>query len=173
MHTLITKAVCSLMLAGAVSFASAGHAASHRPPGVDDRIVALNAGASNAHKLTSVVIDQADAYPTALAAGFTTIDATSVTCAKPTCTIAIDMNVQVGAQSSTGNEWAACATVDGNYAATCAFTGEIASDGTFDVADQRNTFSVSRGTHSVTTQVYVTDAATLGDYDIQYQILTP
>jgi hypothetical protein len=35
-----------------------------------------------------------------------------------------------------------------------------------------NTVSVTKGTHSVTTQVYVTDAATPGDYDIQYQILT-
>jgi hypothetical protein len=168
-HTsIVTTAFAAGML-----FASAAYAVPATTPGSASHAGQPVSAATSAHKLASVTIDSGDPI-SALAAGYTEIDATTVKCTKPTCTIAVGITAQAGNQAVAQVPWAACAVVDGNFAPNgCPFLGELPTDNTYVTGATTQTFSVTKGTHAVSFDIYVTSAATAGVYDVQYELLTP
>jgi hypothetical protein len=173
MRMLSKTIVFTLALTCAALFTDAVRAAPATTPGTERHAGQSARAASNVHKLASVAIDTG-APLSALVAGYNTIDTTKVVCGQPTCSIAVDMSTQVGANQTAGNQWASCAVVDGNYASDgCGYIGELPADSTYVSGSVRQTFAVTKGKHTVSVQIYVEAAATAGNYDVQYQVLTP
>jgi hypothetical protein len=170
---IIRRRIAMLAIFAGLAGASAASAAPGIAPGTEPHNGRPERTASNAHKLVSVVIDTGDPFST-IPSGYTTIDTTTAVCGKPTCSIAVDISAQLGGQATAGNRWAVCAVVDGATAPLgCPFLGELPVDGTFVIGAGRQTFDVSKGTHTVGFEIYEDDSAIAGNYDVQYQVLTP
>ena len=106
-----------------------------------------------------------------LAAGFNNIDsATTLSCGTaPTCTIAAADMAQLEAGTN-GSLWAICVLVDGNYANPgCPYQG-AATSANYQVGNSQQSYVVGSGSHTVQTQVYVANAATLGEWSFTYKI---
>ena len=173
MRIAAPAAVFGAVLTAASLVPSFGFAAATIVPGTGGHAGPGASSTTNAHKLVAVVIDTGSP-DLSLVPGFNTVDSTTATCAKPSCTISVNIATEAGGQSSTGNLWAACAVVDGNYAANgCPYLGELPADGSYASNFARQTFAVARGSHSVSFQIYVINAAVAGLYDVQYQVLAP
>ena len=153
---------------------STGFAGSSFPPGAEAKIQGPQARATSAHKLVNTTIDYGN-LATSEPTGYTLIDSNTVSCTKPTCSIAIDMEEQVGNANTTGNWFAVCALVDGNFAPYgCPYAGEVPADYSYVDSRTRQTFAVSKGSHTVQVYLYLGAAAAYSDaYDIQYGVLTP
>jgi len=97
--------------------------------------------------------------PTSIPAGYTTYDTESVKCVPTSgCTIEVDSMAELYETGSTTNSWALCAYVDGiGMTPGCYFDG-VATKGTGDIATNINTLHVATGAHTVTVQVYTSDA---------------
>lgn len=106
-----------------------------------------------------------------LAAGFNNIDSgTTLACGTaPACTVTAADMVQLIAGTN-GSLWAICILVDGNYANPgCPYQGASTS-ANYQVGNSQQSFVVGSGNHTVQTQVYVTDASTLGEWQATYRI---
>ena len=119
------------------------------------------------HKLTLSVLHTGSGG--SLAAGFNTIDSTSFSCGNAAgCTYGFNTMVQVGPQSASGVLWAICAVADGNYASPgCPYQGAIPTTN-YSVGGSRQSITVSQGTHTLSIQVYVGAASTLGEFETDY-----
>jgi hypothetical protein len=171
---LSTVAFAATLLAAALTpHASFAHAAF--PPGAEPKL-------RGPHKVTEApvqtlvgsVIDYGN-LGTTFGTGYTLIDQVTMTCKKPSCTITVDMSEQVGDAGATGNGFAVCALVDGNFGAYgCPYAGEVPSDYSYIDAHSRQTFTVSHGKHTAQVYLYLSTASANSDaYDIQYGIWTP
>ena len=86
---------------------------------------------------------------------FTTIDSTTVTCAKANCTIGIETMGQIQPQ---GGDWAICLLVDGLYV-SCPYQGVQAGPTGFVVGNVRGLATgIAAGAHTVDTQFYAEGA---------------
>jgi hypothetical protein len=112
----------------------------------------------------------------AVGAGFQAMDSLlNFTCPAATCTISAEQNAQVDGLT-TGNEWAICTQVDGNYMAqpNCPFLGYVSSDGSFVTGGfVQNMNGVAKGNHTIQTFIYTVNGANLGIYNITYRLYTP
>jgi hypothetical protein len=112
-------------------------------------------------------------------AGFTAIDSPlNFTCPGPgTCTLSAEMNVQAGGNTVAGNRWALQALVDGQYMdqpPAGPFAGELLTDGNYSTTTWiANQSGVTPGKHTLQSQIYVDDAATLANYSIVYRLYKP
>jgi hypothetical protein len=99
----------------------------------------------------------------------------SFSCPFASCTVAAEMSVQFGGNSTAGNDSSLCATLDGNYMQPeCPYTGEILTDGRYQ--EESFTFvqsGVSKGNHTLQGIAWADDGATLGNYTIIYRLYTP
>jgi hypothetical protein len=112
-----------------------------------------------------------------VAAGFVAIDAPlNFTCPPGTCTASAEENVQIQGSTS-GNRWAICFTVDGNFSAqpSCPFQGLVSSDGATYITGSfaQNTSGITAGHHSLQTFVYTDLGANLSIYDLTYRLYRP
>jgi hypothetical protein len=72
--------------------------------------------------------------------------------------------------ATTGN-WAICAVVDGkNISPPCPFQGSLPQVGSYVTGNSQQSWLVGAGTHTVQTQVFVSSAATLGNWQTTRQI---
>jgi hypothetical protein len=129
---------------------------------------------TGAHKFVNTTIDW-DNSGVSAAAGFTTIDTNKVTCANNAgCTIDFGIMMQVGNNSVATNRYAICALVDGNYINPgCPFQGEVPTDGTYLVGNYRGNYKVAKGSHTVSFQAYIDDAAFVEEWQANYTVLKP
>ncbi len=128
------------------------------------------------HRLLTTTIDDT-AGGNALVSGFNTVDTTTVTCPKSAgCTIGFGLMVQVGGNTAAGNKWAICALVDGhdtNPGFGCPYQNELATNSSYQVGNSRQNLAVAFGAHTVTTEVFMTSPALLGESEFNYLVYAP
>ncbi|HTT85140.1 MAG TPA: hypothetical protein VMF67_16810 [Rhizomicrobium sp.] len=106
---------------------------------------------------------------TTLNAGFNNLDtAQTWNCTGSTgCTIGVSAMVQLG----NGGNWAICAVVDGNYInPPCPYQGNLPDTGSYVTGNSQQSYTVSSGSHTVQTQVYVTSSTTLANWQTTQQL---
>jgi hypothetical protein len=164
-----TATLIATSLAPHASFAHSAFAPGAEPKLAGPRV----AKAATLDKLTGSAIDYGN-LGTTFSTSYTLIDQNTVKCAKA-CTIVIDANDEVGNAAATGNWFAVCPVVDGNFsAAGCPYAGEVPSDYSYIYARARQTFLVARGTHTVQVYLYLSSASADSDvFDIQYSVYSP
>jgi len=168
MTTRIQLALATLALVSSAAFA-----ASDSPVHQGARGDSALAGGGT-HKLVNVTENWATAAGTSLVAGFNNLDAaTSVSCGNAGgCTIIANSMVQISPPA--GTLWAICTVVDGNYANPgCPYQGTLPGAGSYLVGNARANYFVSAGSHTVQTQVYVSNASTLGEWQADYGMYKP
>ena len=108
--------------------------------------------------------------------GFTPLDGVlNFNCPAATCSVSAEENVQVSG-TTTSNRWAICMTVDGSFVGQpdCPYLGYVSSDGSFVAGSfTQNMSGVTRGAHTLQTQVYMDNGGTLSIYNITYRLYTP
>lgn len=108
-------------------------------------------------------IIQYGAGGTTLNAGFNNVDTAQTWTCKGTkgCTITVSAMLQVG----NGGNWAICGVVDGNYInPSCPYQGSLPDTGSYVVGNSQQNYTVSAGSHTVSTQVYVSSSTTLENW---------
>lgn len=149
--------------------AQAGHTLSASPTGSGSHPAQINA----AKKLVNTVIHGTFSGAT-VGSGFQAID-TPFTFSCPgttTCTYEVDENVQVGTSTS-GNAWAICAVIDGNYMSepNCPYLGYIPNDGFFYGGSfAQSIHGISPGNHTLSTQIYSANGLTIDNYALIYHV---
>ena len=106
---------------------------------------------------------------------FVQIDSQAVTCpaAPGTCTVTVGANVEASGGANATNEWAICVLVDGVYADSCPYQGELLADGNYSAGYELQSVSVPKGKHTLSVQVFSYSGLTLGYYTIQYSNYKP
>jgi hypothetical protein len=107
----------------------------------------------------------------ALVAGFNNVDTPQTWNCKYSagCTITVSAMIQL----QNGGDWAICAVVDGNYInPPCPYQGNLPDPGTngFVTGNSQQNWLVSQGSHTVQTQIYVSSATTLGNWETHQHI---
>jgi hypothetical protein len=120
----------------------------------------------------NVSVQNASGNGSALAPGFNVLDSShSIACpaTKAPCTIEMIAMVQFdsGVGGSTPGPYAICLVVDGNYN-TCPYLNSGANNGFFTAGTATGYLTVGAGTHSVSSQLYVSGSSALYNYDIAY-----
>jgi hypothetical protein len=107
----------------------------------------------------------------ALAAGtFNFVESRTVDCPKATgCSIGQESMLQL---NPGGGNWAICLSVNGAYT-TCQFQGHLPDTGSFVVGNARGFVSVPQGVHTVMTEVFVSLASTLAQWQTDHRVYAP
>jgi hypothetical protein len=112
-----------------------------------------------------------------LSSGFNLVFQTKVSCpAKATeCTVGFEDMLQVGESSASGNRWAICAKIDGNFVhPPCPFQGIVPTSSFFVTGNSLQMQHVATGgSHTVQVYVYVDAAATVGNSTAIYRVYKP
>ncbi len=169
------SAIIVFAAAAIATFPHAGYARPGIVPGTEAKGQSPVRVSTSSHKLLSSTIDSGFSGVTAQPYALPTIDSNVVKCPKATCTIVINVTLEVGSSSTPGNQWAACAVVDGAMTPNgCPYNGELLSDDSYLTGTARQTFPVGHGSHAVSFELFVGSApATAGIYDVDYEVLTP
>jgi len=112
----------------------------------------------------------------AIPPGFVNIDSPlGFTCPGPTtCTVAVEMNGQLGDNFTSSNGFALMGLLDGNFMDGGPYLGELLTDGRFSSGTWFVTNgNVAPGHHTLQTQVYTDDGAELANYEIVYRLYKP
>ncbi len=111
---------------------------------------------------------------TALSPGFNAVFQTVVNCPAFGCTFGFEDMIQVGLSGTTGNRWAICGEVDGNFInPPCPFQG-VVPEGLYETRNSLQSWvHVGAGAHTLTVLVYVDAAATLGNCEAIYRVYAP
>jgi hypothetical protein len=106
---------------------------------------------------------------------FVQIDSQTLTCpaAPGTCTVSVAANVEASGGANASNNWAICVLVDGVYADSCPYQGELLADSSYSTGYELQSVSVPKGKHTLSVQVFSFDGLTLGYYTIQYSNYKP
>ncbi len=159
----------------AVSFlAATAHAAGGEPPGIKGGSKVSGQAISTSHKLQKTYFDTNNESGLALGAGtFTTVGTQlTVNCANTAgCTIAGNLNAQLGAGASENNA-ALCLVIDGS-SISCPFNTIIRAGGGFQVMHYQTFASVPLGNHTVDMQVYSSTASTLYRWNKEIKLYKP
>ena len=148
------------LAAAAAAFAFSAYAGGE-PPGVHSAKKVSAEAIGTAHKLQKTYFDT-DANGTTL----------TVNCANTAgCTIAADMNAQLGAVA-TENAAAICMMVDGGYI-NCPFNGIIRAGGGYQVMNYQTFTNVALGSHTVEMHVYSTQATNLYRWNKEIKLYKP
>jgi hypothetical protein len=108
--------------------------------------------------------------------GFTNIDPVlNFKCPGPgNCTVTAEMSVQAGVNSLSGNRWAVVGLLDGAYMGPGPFAGELPTDSSFVVTNWTDAVSgVTPGNHTLQSQIYTDDGATIANAHITYRLYKP
>ncbi len=111
-----------------------------------------------------------------LVAGFNPIDSTTVTCANAAgCTILLEIMAEAGFNSTAGNSWAIVGMVDGNFVDNGPYQGILPTTGAYVTGNWRGSYAVAKGTHTVSFQLYVTEATlgASGTWQATYAVYKP
>lgn len=127
------------------------------------------------HKLTHTYVD-VGAPDVSEASGFTAIDSpVNITCGHAAgCTIVVTSFAEPGGQTSSGNQWGICTSLDGtNGAGICTYQGTLPSNGTFISGSFTNVLTVSQGSHTVQAELFLDGGAELAQYSNTYSQYAP
>jgi len=127
------------------------------------------------HKLIKTYVD-VGAPDATDGSGFTAIDSpVTVNCGNAAgCTIVVTSFAEPGGQSSSGDSWGICTSLDGVIGAgICTFQGVVPSDGSYISGSFTNVLSVAKGKHTVQAEVYLSVGATLAQYSNTYDVYIP
>ena len=162
-------------LAAAAAFIALGaQAAGGEPPGMKSRQVNQPEAIGTSHKLQKTFFDTANESGLALGAGsFTTVGTQlTVNCANAAgCTIAGNLNAQLGAGASENNA-ALCLFVDG-VSVSCPFNTIIRAGSGYQVMHYQTFISVAFGNHTVDMQVYSNTASALYRWNKEIKLYKP
>ena len=109
-----------------------------------------------------------------IGAGYHNLDApTSIKCSNAAgCTISVGATAQVAPPA--GATWAICAAVDGAYIApACPFMGVLPGGGSYVAGSERFHATITQGTHTVQSQVYISATSLLGNWQVDYMLYKP
>lgn len=97
------------------------------------------------------------------------------TCPATTCTVTAELHVQLGQNVHAANVSKLCVGMDtGFISPICPLTGEIPSDASDFIASFAFAQSkVTKGKHTIQSQVYTAKEAALENYAITYRLYTP
>jgi hypothetical protein len=127
------------------------------------------------HKLTHTFVD-IGAPEASDGAGFTPIDSpVNIICGNTAgCTIVVTSFAEPGGQTSSGDAWGICTNLDGTIGAgICTFQGVVPSDGSFVSGSFTNVLPVTKGSHTVQAELFLSSAATLAQYTNTYSQYAP
>jgi hypothetical protein len=127
------------------------------------------------HKLTHTYVD-IGAPDASDASGFTAIDSpVTINCGSTAgCTIVVTSFAEPGGQSSSGNAWGICTSLDGTVGAgICTYQGVLPTDGSFVSGSFTNVLSVAHGTHTVQAELFLDSGAQLAQYSNTYSQYAP
>jgi hypothetical protein len=178
MRNVISQATFIATLMAASLSSGPSFAGSAYPPGAEPKLHGarqpIEPPWGTLHTPAGTVIDYGN-LATSFGTGYTLVDQNSVPCKVASCTITVDANEQVGNADATGNGFAVCPLVDGNFSVYgCPYTGEVPSDYSFIYARARQSFVVKKGVHTVQVYLYLETASAFSDgFDIQYTVFQP
>ena len=127
------------------------------------------------HKLTHTYVD-IGAPGASDGSGFTAIDSpVTINCGNTAgCTIVVTSFAEPGGQTSSGNAWGICTSLDGTVGAgICTYQGVLPTDGSFVSGSFTNVLSVAKGTHTVQAELFLDATATLAQYSNTYSQYAP
>jgi len=109
---------------------------------------------------------------------YTAVDApTTINCAAPigkTCTLQADQYLTRGSNASAANLDGLCLVVDGVQSPTCYYSGEATTDySSTALSVSQGPPPLSRGNHTVQTQVYSIDGESVFLYTMTYRLYVP
>ncbi len=165
-----------VLVAGTATYAATSHSAHPGPAGplLKNNQVTHQISLAQEKLKNSVVVNGFSGGP--LNAGqFTNIDAgEKLVCpvaGSSTCSIEADMSVQAQG-TGTGNAWAICLVVDGNYA-TCPYYGFLDSAFFENGTQVESLTGLAVGRHTVQTQVFSANGGTVYNYSLTYHAYKP
>jgi hypothetical protein len=136
---------------------------------------APNLPAAQNHKLTHTYVD-IGAPGASDGSGFTAIDSpVTITCFNTAgCTIVVTSFAEPGGQTSSGNAWGICTSLDGSTGAgICTYQGVVPSDGSYVSGSFTNVLTVAKGSHKVQAELFLTSGAILAQYSNTYSQYAP
>jgi hypothetical protein len=125
------------------------------------------------HKTLGSVINNGSAGAS-LVGGFNNVDSlTSVGCSNAAgCTIDISAMMQFAPPA--GTYWAICPVVNGTYTnPPCPYQGTAPAVGSYVTGNGQGSITVPAGTSFVQTQIYVSNASTMGNWQVTYTVMKP
>jgi hypothetical protein len=168
-----SSAKLSLLAASVLALASqaalAGAAGPTLPPGKSMAQTNIGPLTHDSRKLLKTYVSQGNGG--ALAAGaFNFVESRTVDCPKAGgCHIGQEAMVQL---NPGGGNWAICTSVNAVYT-TCQFQGHLPDVGTFVVGNSRGFVAVPQGVHTVQTDVFVSNASTLAQWQTDHRTYSP
>lgn len=108
--------------------------------------------------------------------GFTNIDpVVNFKCPGPgNCTVTAEINAQAGGNTISQNRWAVVGLLDGAYMGPGPYAGELLTDGFYSVTSWTDAVGgVTPGNHTLQSQIYTDDGATLANAHITYRLYKP
>jgi hypothetical protein len=127
------------------------------------------------HILQQTLIDQGPSGGTLPKPGSYTFNAATPFTCKAACTLEVDIMLQIGQNTTTGNVWDICAQVDQSGSKfQCSFQGTLPTDKSYVVGNYAYSVSLKKGRHVVQGTVLTqTGAAALGAYHALYRVYQP
>ncbi len=127
------------------------------------------------HILQQTLIDQGPSGGTIPKAGTFTFNAVTPFTCKAACTLEVEIMLQIGENTTSGNLWDICAQVDQsgtNF--QCSYQGTLPTDKSYVVGNYSYSVSLAKGKHVVQGTVFTkTGPATLGTYHAHYGVYQP
>lgn len=147
-------ALAGMALVVSTSMAMAGNASSPAGSGVVKPQVI---------KFKDSIIQYGSGGASLTGGSFTAIDSAETFTCGSSCTLTVSAMVQLEAGS--GNNWAICAEVDGTLInPACPYQGNTADTGSYVTGNSQQNYTVSAGSHTVQTTVYVSSTTTLANW---------
>ena len=131
--------------------------------------------ATQNHRLVKTYADIA-APAASDGSGFTAIDSpVNINCTNAAgCTVVVTSFAEPGGQTSSGDQWGICTSLDGTIGAgICTYQGVLPTDGTYVSGSFTNVVPVTKGKHTVQAELYLTSGAALAQYSNTYSVYEP
>jgi hypothetical protein len=149
----------SLCLPG-FAIANGGTAMRHAIPASEHKVagIYMNAGNANEEQISPDV--------------YTTVDQGTITCTKPTCTLALSAMQETESADESG-EWRIVALVDGNPVDGGPWQGPVPLDNIYLIGNWQGAYAVVKGSHTVTFQIYSQASLQLDQWSDTATVTTP
>lgn len=166
--TAMKSLYAAAILATVSQMAFAGSASPALPPGKSMAAQGVGTLTHDPRKLLKTYVSLGNGG--SLVAGFNFVESRTVDCPKVAgCSIGQESMLQL---NPGGGNWAICLSVNGSYT-TCQFQGHLPDTGSFVVGNARGFLSVPQGVHTVQTEVFVSLASTLAQWQTDHRVYAP
>jgi hypothetical protein len=172
----VTFLIGAAVLALSCVFQTPGYAQDRSSPAAPtgQRPSAQEPAVSSGPEAQQYTVFQWQACCVSLAGGFNLAFQTTETCPASGCTFGFQDMIQVGNSGTSGNRWAICGLVDGNFVnPPCPFQGIVLGSGLFSVGNSLQTFHSAAGPHTLQLFVYVDAPALLANSEANFIVSIP